>query len=170
MLFYLYKQVLDFFYDSLDLTGHWNFNTTWHSMLKTLHTLYMLTVMMWIHHRSQEKAHECRALHRKLKHRKERQLISNYYLAKWGRRGAIGEEAVVVDGGQKSVECWWTFEHFYMPEGIPLTTLIKVIIGAIGACQMPSLPSQLPRSPWTQLLTSSWRRGGNVGEASLEHM
>lgn len=63
-------------------------------------------------------------------------------------------------GGWKSVECWWTFEHFYMPEGIPLTTLIKVIIGAIGACQMPSLPSQLPRSPWTQLLTSSWRPGG----------
>lgn len=60
------------------------------------------------------------------------------------------------------VEWWWTFEHFYMPEGIPLTTLIKVIIGAIGACQMPSLPSQLPRSPWTQLHTS-WR-GLDAGE------
>ena len=58
------------------------------------------------------------------------------------------------------VECWWTFEHFYMPEGIPLTTLIKVIIGAIGACQMPSLPSQLPRSPWTQLHASLWGLGG----------
>lgn len=34
-----------------------------------------------------------------------------------------------------------------MPEEIPLTTLIKVIIGAIDACQLPSLPSQLPRSP-----------------------
>lgn len=58
------------------------------------------------------------------------------------------------------VERWWTFEHFYMPEGIPLTTLIKVIIGAIGACQMPSLPSQLPRSPWTQLHTPWQELGG----------
>lgn len=54
-----------------------------------------------------------------------------------------------------------------MPEGIPLTTLIKVIIGAIGACQMPSLPSQLPRSPWTQLLTSS-PGPGETGEPSGE--
>lgn len=62
------------------------------------------------------------------------------------------------------VEWWWTFEHFYMPEGIPLTTLIKVIIGAIGACQMPSLPSQLPRSPWTQL-HALWRELGGRREA-----
>lgn len=55
-----------------------------------------------------------------------------------------------------------------MPEGIPLTTLIKVIIGAIGACQMPSLPSQLPRSPWTQLHASLWGTGWQArGEAAL---
>lgn len=36
----------------------------------------------------------------------------------------------------------------------------NVIMGAIGACQMPSLPSQLPRSPRAQLLTSLWRPGG----------
>lgn len=67
-------------------------------------------------------------------------------------------------GGVKKSEWWWTFEHFYMPEGIPLTTLIKVIIGAIGACQMPSLPSQLPSSPWTQLHTL-WRGLGGRREA-----
>jgi len=91
-------------------------------------------------------------LHRKGRHQEERKLISNYGNVRWKRR--------VAGGKKKTVECWWTFEHSYMPEGIPLTTLIKVIIGAIGACQMPSLPSQLPRSPWTQLLTSSWRLGG----------
>lgn len=47
-----------------------------------------------------------------------------------------------------------------MPEGIPLTTLIKVIIGAIGACQMPSLPSQLPSSPSTHLHTLWQGLGG----------
>lgn len=119
-----------------------------------------------------------RVLHRDWKHKKERKVISNY-----GKHG-VREEVLVGGKKKKLVECWWTFEHFYMPEGIPLTTLIKVIIGAIGACQMPSLPSQLPRSPWTQLHTSSWglggRRavrlrwgrgissgGGRVGEATL---
>lgn len=54
-----------------------------------------------------------------------------------------------------------------MPEGIPLTTLIKVIIGAIGACQMPSLPSQLPSSPSTHLHTL-WQ--GLGGKRVARHM
>lgn len=91
-------------------------------------------------------------------------MISNY-----GDAGVRDEVSVGVKKKEKKlVECWWTFEHFYMPEGIPLTTLIKVIIGAIGACQMPSLPSQLPRSPWTQLHASLWGTGWQArGEAAL---
>lgn len=96
---------------------------------------------------------ECYAENWKLKKGK-REVISNYVDA------GVRDEVSVGVQKKKMVECWWTFEHFYMPEGIPLTTLIKVIIGAIGACQMPSLPSQLPRSPWTQLHASLWGLDG----------
>lgn len=54
-----------------------------------------------------------------------------------------------------------------MPEGFPLTTLIKAIMGAIGACQMPSLPSQLTALHWTQLLRSGWQA---FGGQTLKHM